>query len=447
MSDAAVFTGRAAVRAGILVTGTEVLTGIISDRNGPWLSERLLDLGIDVAMIEVVGDRPEDLLTALEQMAAAGVAVIVTSGGLGPTADDLTAEIVGRFCGREMVLDSALEARIGEILKPALERWPDADREALRTANRKQAVIPMGATVLSPRGTAPGLVIPPADGGAGATVVVLPGPPSELQPMWEDAVASEAFQAAIFGATTYQREVMRLFGLPEAEIANTLRAADAAGLTLAPLEITTCLRRGEIEVVTRFEPDAQADYDALLAFIAERHGEKLFSRDGSTIDEQVAALLLGGHETIGVAESCTGGLLAARLTERPGSSEYVIGGAVVYSNEAKSELVGVDPELIAAHGAVSTEIARALADGARARFDTSVGVGITGIAGPGGGTPEKPVGLVCFSVTYGRPVAAEPAVRSLTRSSRLPGDRAAVRDRATTVAMHLITRVLHGESD
>lgn len=446
MSDAAVFTGRAAVRAGILVTGTEVLTGIINDRNGPWLSERLLDLGVDVAMIEVVGDRPEDLLTALEQMTAAGVAVIVTSGGLGPTADDLTAEIVGRFCGREMVLDSALEARIGEILKPALQRWPDADREALRAANRKQAVIPSGATVLAPRGTAPGLVVPPAARGAGPTVVVLPGPPSELQPMWEDAVASEAFQAAIFGATTYRREVMRLFGLPEAEIANTLRGADAAGLRLAPLEITTCLRRSEIEVVTRFEPDAQADYDALLSFIAERHGEKLFSRDGSTIDEQVAAVLLGDHETIGVAESCTGGLLAARLTERPGSSEYVIGGAVVYSNWAKSDLVGVDPELIAAHGAVSTEVARALADGARARFDVSVGVGITGIAGPGGGTPEKPVGLVCFSVTYGRQ-GAEPAVRSLTRSSRLPGDRAAVRDRATTVAMHLVARVLHGESD
>jgi nicotinamide-nucleotide amidase len=194
--------------------------------------------------------------------------------------------------------------------------------------------------------------------------------------------------------------------------------------------------------VTRFEPDAQADYDALLHFIAERHGEKLFSRDGSTIDEQVAPLLLTGHETIGLAESCTGGLLAARLTERPGSSEYVIGGAVVYSND----LVGVDPELIAAHGAVSVEVARALADGARARFDASVGVGITGIAGPGGGTPEKPVGLVCFSVAYGRPGGA-PAVRSLTRSTRLPGDRVAVRDRATTVAMHLIVRVLRGESD
>jgi nicotinamide-nucleotide amidase len=442
--DAAVFTGRAAVRAGILVTGTEVLTGIISDRNGPWLSEQLRDLGVDAAMIEIVGDRPEDLRTALADMAAMGVAVIVTSGGLGPTADDLTAEIVGGFCGREMVLDEALEERIAEIIKRALQRWPDADREALREANRKQAVIPDGATVLEPRGTAPGLVVPPAAGREGPTVVVLPGPPGELQPMWADAVASQPFQHAIAGATEYRREIVRLFGIPEAEIANTLRAADAAGLRLEPLEITTCLRRGEIEVSTRFEPAAQADYDALVDFIAERHGERLFSRDGRTIDDQVAQLLL--RDTIAVAESCTGGLLAARLTERPGSSAYMLGGAVVYSNEAKSDLVGVEPSLIAEHGAVSVEVARALADGARRRFGASVGVGITGIAGPGGGTAEKPVGLVCFSVSYAE-AGVDTAARALTRSRNLAGDRAAVRERSTTVAMHLIARVLRGEGD
>ena len=446
MTDAAVFTGRADVRAGILVTGTEVLTGIISDRNGPWLSEQLRDLGVDAAMIEIVGDRPQDLRTALEQMAATGVALIVTSGGLGPTADDLTAEIVGGFCGREMVLDEPLENRIAEIIKHALRRWPDADRDALRVANRKQAVIPAGATVLEPRGTAPGLVVPPAPRRQGPTVVVLPGPPSELQPMWGDAIASEAFQHAIAGATEYRREIVRLFGIPEAEIANTLRAADAAGLNLAPLEITTCLRRGEIEVSTRFEPAAQEDYGALLAFISERHGDRLFSRDGSTIDEQVAALLLDTHETIATAESCTGGLLAARLTERAGSSDYVIGGAVVYSNDAKAAVAGVDPGLISEHGAVSVEVARALADGARSRFGTSVGVGITGVAGPGGGTPEKPVGLVCFSVVYGRPDVAD-ALRVLTRARNLPGDRVAVRERSTTVALHLIARVLRGESD
>jgi len=446
VSDPAVFTGRAAVRAGILVTGTEVLTGIITDRNGPWLSEQLRDLGVDVAMIEIVGDRPDDLFDALRQMAAAGVALIVTSGGLGPTADDLTTEIVGSFCGREMVLDQALEARIAEILKPALERWPDADREALRAANRKQAVIPRGATVLAPRGTAPGVVVGPADGTSGPVVVVLPGPPGELQPMWRDAVASPLFRRAIAGATEYRREIVRMFGLPEAEIANTLRAADAAGLRLSDLEITTCLRRGELEVSTRFEPNAQADYDALLAFIAEHHGDKLFSRDGKTIDEQVAALLLAGGETIATAESCTGGLLAARLTDLAGSSRYVVGGAVVYSNAAKSELVGVDPSLIEAHGAVSVEVARALADGARRTFGASVGVGITGVAGPGGGTPEKPVGFVCFSVAYGSD-GGSAAARALTRTSRLPGGRAEVRERSTTVAMHLIAQVLQGESD
>jgi len=438
MSDAAVYTGRAKVRAGILVTGTEVLTGIISDRNGPWLSERLLDLGVDVEMIEIVGDRPGDLLSALGRMGEEGLAVIVTSGGLGPTADDLTAEVVGRFCGREMVLDEDLEARIGEILAPMMTRWPGIDPAAIRASNRKQAVVPQGATILDPVGTAPGLVVPPAQGREGPTVVVLPGPPRELQPMWRTAVETDAFGSAIAGATEYRRGVMRLFGIPESEIANTLRAADGAGLSLHDLEITTCLRRGEIEVTTRFEPSAQKDYDALLEFIASRHADTLFSRDGSTIDEQVTGLLSG--RSIAVAESCTGGLMAARLTERPGSSAYFAGGVVAYSNEAKANLVGVDPGLIARVGAVSTEVAQALASGAIERFEASVGVGITGIAGPDGGTEEKPVGFVCFSVL-------ERAGGGLTRSARLPGGRADIRDRATTVTMHLIARLLRGESD
>jgi len=444
VSDAAVYTGQAAVRAGVLVTGTEVLSGIISDRNGPWLSEQLRDLGVDVAMIEVIGDRPADLLAALRHMATEGLALIVTSGGLGPTADDLTAEVVGEFSGREMVLDEALEERIFEILAPLISRWRDADPVAMRAANRKQAVIPSGATVLEPQGTAPGLVVPPRPGSVGPTVVVLPGPPRELQPMWSDAVATDAFQSAIRGATVYRREIVRLYGIPEAEIASTLRAADAAGVRLNELEITTCLRRGELEISTRFEPAAAGDYERLLAFVEREHGDHIFSRDGSTVDEQVAALLTAG-ETIALAESCTGGLLAARLTELAGSSAYVLGGAVVYSNEAKTEMVGVEASLIAFHGAVSLEVARALADGVRARFGASVGVGITGIAGPGGGTPEKPVGLVCFSVVQG--AVGEAAGRVLARTAQLPGDRAAVRDRATTVAMHLIRRILEGESD
>jgi nicotinamide-nucleotide amidase len=428
-------------RAGILVTGTEVLTGIISDRNGPWLSERLREIGVDAAMIQIVGDRPEDLLATLEFMRGDGMALIITSGGLGPTADDLTAEIVGRFCGREMVLDGPLEERIAEILRPLMARWPDLDPDSVRESNRKQAVIPEGATVLEPVGTAPGLVVPPLDGD-GPTVVVLPGPPRELQAMWEMARETEAFAAAIAGAVEYRREIVRLFGIPESEIANTLRAAEAAGLDLAPLEITTCLRRGEIEVSTRFEPAGQVAYDAFADFIRERHADPLYSQDGSTIDDQLAELLAG--HTLAAAESCTGGLLAGRITDRAGSSAYFLGGGVVYSNEAKVDLAGVDLALIERHGAVSTEVAEALAEGIAQRFDAELGVGITGIAGPDGGTEEKPVGLVCFSVWMR---AGEAAPRRLTRRTVLPGGRSDIRDRSVTVAMHMLRRVLLGESD
>jgi nicotinamide-nucleotide amidase len=419
-------------RAGVLITGTEVLSGIIADRNGPWLSERLREIGVDTAHIVIVGDRAQDMLAALEFMASEGLEVIVTSGGLGPTADDLTAEVVGRFCGREMVLDPALEARIAEILAPMLERWPDLDPDAIRHSNRKQAVIPEGATVLDPVGTAPGLIVPPARG-QGPTVVVLPGPPRELRPMWESARNTDAFRAATAGATTYRTRILRLFGIPESAIADTLRAATEAGIDLDALEVTTCLRRGEIEIATRYEPAAEPTYEAFSDFVHTRHADTLFSDDGSTIDEQVAALL--GGRTIAVAESCTGGLMSARLTERAGSSAYFKGGLVVYSHEAKVALAGVDPDLIARYGAVSTEVAQALADGAIERLDAEIGVGITGIAGPGGGTAEKPVGLVCFSVR-------EQNGERITRSVTLPGGRADVRDRSTVVAMHLVRRLL-----
>ncbi len=189
---------------------------------------------------------------------------------------------------------------------------------------------------------------------------------------------------------------MRLFGIPESEIAESLRAAEREGLALDGLEITTCLRRGEIEIGTRYEPAAEPDYDRFEAFLAARHGELLFSPDGTTIDEQLGGLL--AHRTIAVAESCTAGLLAARLTDRAGSSAYFLGGGVVYSNAAKIDLAGVDPGLIERFGAVSNEVAEALASGIAARFGASLGVGITGIAGPGGGTPDKPVGTVCISV-------------------------------------------------
>jgi nicotinamide-nucleotide amidase len=210
---------------------------------------------------------------------------------------------------------------------------------------------------------------------------------------------------------------------------------EEAGVAMGGLEVTTCLRRGELEIATVFEPAAADEYAAFEAALLERHGERVFSRDGSTIDEIVAGLLLGPPAvTVAVAESCTGGLMAGRLTERAGSSAYVQGGVTAYSNEAKVALVGVPSELIERHGAVSPEVAVALADGARSRFSADVGIGITGIAGPDGGTPEKPVGTVCLSV-------AGPEGR-LDRTVRLPGDRVTVRERTTTVVMHLLRQLL-----
>jgi competence/damage-inducible protein CinA-like protein len=427
------------VRAGIVVTGTEVLTGRVLDRNGPWLSEQLLELGADPIATAVVGDRPDEILRALRFLAAEGCELICTSGGLGPTADDLTAAVVGEFQGREMVLDEALEGRIAEILRPLMARWPDLDPEAVLLSNRKQAVVPEGAEILEPVGTAPGLVVTPATGER-PTVVVLPGPPRELQPMWAAAVMnSPALREALGGAVEYRRAMLRLYGMPESEIAATLRAAETAGIELHRLEITTCLRRGEVEVVTRYEPDGADAYEQFAQFVRERHAATLFSEDGSTVDEQVFGLLRGDGsrpaETIAVAESCTGGLLGARLTERPGSSEFVRGGLVVYSNEAKVALAGVEPSLIARVGAVSEEVAAALADGARAALDADVGVGVTGIAGPGGATEGKPVGLVWLAVSHRDG-------RRVTRSVTLPGARADIRDRATTVALHLVRRLL-----
>jgi len=420
-----------AARAGIVVTGTEVLTGRVRDRNGPWLSDRLLELGVELAHITICGDRPEDMTAQLAFMRDQGVDLVITSGGLGPTADDLTIEMVAEFTGRPLFLDEDLEERIAEILRPLMKRFQHLDFDAVRAANRKQALVPEGAHVIYPAGTAPGLVVP-----GKPTIVVLPGPPRELHAMWPQAVETEAFQEAVGGRTAYEQQTLRLFGIPESEIAETLRVAEASVEGFDGLEITTCLRRAEVEVVTRWEPTAQPAWEAVRELIAERHERSLFSVDGSSIDEQVAQLLAGRWAA--VAESCTGGLMAARLTERPGSSAYFAGGVVSYSNEAKSELLGVDAALIERHGAVSLEVAEAMADGALARFEADTAVAITGVAGPGGGTEAKPVGYVCWAVKL-----ADGS--KLVRDVRLPGDRAEIRDRSTTVGMHLLRRVLRGE--
>ena len=260
-------------RAGIVVTGTEVLTGRVRDRNGPWLSDRLTEVGVDLAHLSICGDRAEDMEAQLRFMADQGVDLIITSGGLGPTADDMTMAVVARFAGRELLLDTEMEARIAEILKPLMERWPDLDPAAVMEANRKQAMLPEGAAQLNPAGTAPGAVVPPRDG-EGPTIVVLPGPPRELHSMWHAAVETEEFRQATGAATEYRQQMLRLFGIPESEIALTLIEAEkAVGPGFASVEITTCLRRGEVEVVARWEPSSQGTWDGIAGVIRERHAQ------------------------------------------------------------------------------------------------------------------------------------------------------------------------------
>jgi nicotinamide-nucleotide amidase len=421
----------APVRAGIVVTGTEVLTGRIADRNGPWISERLGELGVEVAHILVVGDRPDDLESALRFLAAEGMDLIVTSGGLGPTADDLTAEMVAHFAECKLVLDEAMEEKIAAIIRGFARRF-DFDEEALMIANRKQAMVPEGSVPLDPIGTAPGLVVP-ADG---QIVIVLPGPPRELRPMWPRAIESRPVQAALTRATPLLSYTVRMFGVPESEIAQSLRELEAGGVELGAVEITTCLRRGEIEIDVRYRAEAATVAEEVRAGLAERHSRHLFSLDGETVDSQLARLLQGRR--LGLAESCSGGLLAARITDLPGASGYFAGSVVAYSNEAKAELLGVDRGLIDARGAVSAEVAEAMSRGALERFGADVAVSITGIAGPDGGSEEKPVGYVCFDARLadGTAIARDPVI---------PGGREDIRERSALVAMHLLRTLLGGD--
>jgi nicotinamide-nucleotide amidase len=424
----------------VVVTGTEVLGGWVSDRNGPWLAQRLGAIGVRHLSTVVVGDRPGDLVLALEQARDRGVQLIVTSGGLGPTEDDLTAAVVAEFQGRPLALDEALEGRIWTIIERLSRRWPGVDPDALRAANRKQALVPDGADVLEPVGTAPGLVVPPPDGRPGPTVLVLPGPPRELQPMWEAAVERPSLRAAIAGAEVLDERLTRMFGIPEATLAQTMIRAREQGIAVDDLEITTCAHRGELEVVTRARPSLVPDAEAFERFLDAEHPGTVFSTDGREIEQVVGDALRERGWTVATAESCTGGLVAARLTEHGGSSAFALGGVVAYANEVKEAALGVPAALLAEHGAVSGPVAEAMARGARERLGADVAVATTGIAGPGGGTAEKPVGTVFVSI-------AGPDGATLTRRYRVPGERRDVRERTVTGALHLLRRALAGERD
>jgi competence/damage-inducible protein CinA-like protein len=417
-------------RAVVVVTGSELVRGERTDRNGPFLAAEALTHGLEPARITIVGDAPHELETVLREGLAADACLV--SGGLGPTHDDRTVELVARAAGLELVVDAALESEIEAISRSVAERLrrPYADFEPGVT---KQATRPASAGSIGLAGTAPGLVFRAP---TGCVVVILPGPPGELRRLWPNALASEPMRELLARTRPPGRRVLRLFGVSESAVA---RALDEAGGDGVGVEATICAREFEIHVDLVVEPGADERADGLENALLERLEPWLFARDERRVEELVLALTGAQGLRLATAESCTGGMVATRLTDIPGSSASFVGGVVAYSNDVKRAELDVSEELLAKHGAVSAEVAAAMAEGARRRLGADVTVAVTGVAGPGGGTPDKPVGRVYLH-------AAGPD-GSLARMLDLPGERGQIRVRATVTALHLLRALLTGSRD
>ncbi|MGD9573391.1 MAG: competence/damage-inducible protein A [Thermoleophilia bacterium] len=412
------------MRAAILVTGDEILRGRTEERNARHLARDLEARGVEVVRWEMAGDDREGLVAALRRLLASGADLVLTSGGLGPTHDDVTMAAVAEATGRDLALDAgALE------MVRAHSTALVTDDEVRRLVQEKQATLPAGATVLPPPGTAPGCALVHE----GVVVVVLPGPPWELERMWADSVGIEPVAGLLARAGGAHERVLRLYGVPESQLVAMVR--DVEPEAWARLRVGICARDAELEVTMRAAPGEAAAADALEGLIAEGAGERLFSRDGTTVDEIVARRLIAAGQTVAVAESCTGGLLGGRLTARAGSSAYVLGGVIAYANEVKEGLLGVDRAILETHGAVSAECAEAMAAGARERLGADWALSVTGVAGPGGGTEEKPVGLVYVGI-------AGPDGTTAHVELRRGGTRDAIRSRSVVAALHLLRRAL-----
>ncbi len=411
-------------RAAIVVTGSELVRGEREDRNGPFLAAEAVRLGVDPQGIRIVGDRPEDLEEAFRTAFDADLCLV--SGGLGPTHDDRTIELVARVTGRALVVDLALEREIEGVSRMIADRLgrPYAD---FTTGVRKQATLPEGALSLGLAGTAPGVVLDADD----CVVVVLPGPPRELRRLWPRALQTEPVRRVLERAPPRGRIVLRFFGTPESAVAEALEEAGGDG---DGVEATICAREFEIHVDLVVEPGAEQRAAALADSLRGQLGRYLFGEDERTIAEIVLDLCRSRGLTLATAESCTGGMVAARLTGVPGSSDVFVGSVVAYANAVKTSELGVEEELLERHGAVSAEVAAAMAAGVRTRLGADVGVAVTGVAGPDGGTEDKPVGLV-FVHAVG-PDGEE------ARRTELPGDRDMIRGRATAASLHLVRRLL-----
>jgi len=413
-------------RAVVLVTGSELVRGDRRDLNGPFLARELTKLGLEPDRVVVVGDRPDELAAALAEGLRADLCVI--SGGLGPTHDDRTAELLATTAGRALVVDETLEREIEAYSHGVATRLGRPFGDFL-PGIRKQASMPEGGVSLGLAGTAPAILLEHEDG---RVAVSLPGPPGELQRLWPNALAHPAVRALLGRAGAPERHSLRLFGPTESAVARVLAEAGGEG---EDFEVTVCARELEIHVDLVVRPGGQAAAGAVAETLVAAFPGDLFARDDERpVEEIVLDLCRAQGLTLATAESCTGGLIGARLTGVAGSSDVFMGGVVAYSNAVKENQLGVPATLLEEHGAVSAEVGAAMAAGARRALDADLTVADTGIAGPGGGTAEKPVGLVFLAVDG--PAGAR------TARVQLGGDREAVRIRATVLALHMLRREL-----
>jgi nicotinamide-nucleotide amidase len=407
--------------AEIIAIGSELLAPDRSDTNSLWLTEKLNSIGIEVKLKTIVGDDDARLEEAIKD-ATRRSKVVITTGGLGPTEDDITRKVTARALGRRLLLDETILAELRERFRSFGHVMPER--------NSRQAMVIDKAEVLpNPNGSAPGMFIEHE----GVAIVLLPGPPREMRPMFENHVQPKLVGRA--GSVKVVRRMLRVAGLGES----------AVDEKIAPIytqyenpQTTILFNQSEVEIHLtargRTEADAEALLDRLSEQLEERLGNAVFSFAGEKMEEVIGLKLTVGGYTLSVAESCTGGLIAQRLTEVPGSSKYFIEGAVAYSNDAKTRTLGVDPALILENGAVSAPVARAMAEGIRKRARTDFGLSVTGIAGPGGGTEEKPVGLVY--------IALADDAHTKHRKLMIPGDRQLIRWRASQAALDLLRRRL-----
>jgi nicotinamide-nucleotide amidase len=410
------------LRAAILSTGDELTTGRIVDTNSSWIADKLFEIGIDLVGVLTVGDHRDRLAWAWRRGLELADVVIAT-GGIGPTADDLTSEVVAEVLGVPLVEDAESAARIRKMFEALGREMP--------LNNLKQALKPRGAVVIpNALGTAPGYRVAHER----KHVVVLPGVPREMKPMVEETVVP--WLAALRGGdVVYVGRTFQTFGLTESGLDEMVAGA------IDPAEGRVSFRASfpevSVRVVVHGRPaEAEARLERLAARLRERIGAHVYGEGKTTMEEVVGRLLRERRLTVALAESCTGGLVAHRLTNVPGSSAYVLGGAVTYANTAKRKVLGVRPETLEAHGAVSEETAGEMASGARASFGASLGLAITGIAGPDGGTPDKPVGTVCFGL------ASDAGV--VTRRYQLWGTRDWVKLLASQVGLDWIRRHVLG---